>query len=101
MPGGIDEQQVRHIAHLARLRLSDAEVVQFGGQLGAILEYMKQLNEVDTAGVEPTAHPLPVHSVFREDEPADPLGVARVLANAPEAAGAYFKVPKVLEQGSA
>ncbi len=101
MPGEIDEQLVRHIAQLARLKLSDQEVGQFGGQLGAILDYMKQLNEVDTAGVEPTAHPLPVHGVFREDRPTEPLGVARVLANAPEAVGPYFKVPKVLEQDTA
>lgn len=101
MSGGIDQQQVRHIAHLARLNLSDEEVAQYGGQLGAILDYMDQLNEVDTEGVEPTAHPLPVHSVFREDQPTEPLGVARVLANAPNAAGPYFKVPKVLEQETA
>ena len=101
MPARIDERQVRHIAHLSRLKLTDEEVARFGAQLSSILEYMDKLNEVDTSGVEPTAHPLPIRSVFREDEPAAPLGVEKVLANAPDAVPPYFKVPKVLEQESA
>ncbi|HWL93578.1 MAG TPA: Asp-tRNA(Asn)/Glu-tRNA(Gln) amidotransferase subunit GatC [Phycisphaerae bacterium] len=94
----IDDEQVRHIAHLARLKLSDEEIARLGGQLRDILSYVEKLNEVDTAGVEPTAHPLPVRNVFREDVITPSLGVERVLANAPAAAGPYFKVPKVLDQ---
>jgi len=97
----IDEDQVRRIAHLARLNLTDAEVHQFGSQLSGILDYMQTLDELDTAGVEPTAHPLPVRDVFREDEPTASLGTQRVLENAPATDAPFFKVPKVLDQESA
>jgi len=94
----IDEAQVRHIAHLSRLKLTDEEIARFGEQLGGILEYFTKLNEVNTEGVEPTAHPLPVHNVFREDVPQTPIGVERALANAPARETPFFKVPKVLDQ---
>ena len=97
----IDASEVRHIAHLARLKLTDEEIARFTEQLGSILDYMRKLNEADTTHVEPTAHPLPVCNVFREDEPAAPMGVAKALANAPDKVGTYFKVPKVLDQDSA
>lgn len=97
----IDDSQVRHIAHLARLKLSDAEIAQFGEQLGAVLHYFEQLNEVNTDGVEPTAHPLPVTNVLRDDVPGDPLGVDKALANAPARETPYFKVPKVLDKETA
>jgi len=97
----ISEQEVRRIAHLARLLLSDEEAARFGGQLGSILHYMARLNELDTAGVEPMAHPLPLHNVFREDLPGRPLDVEQVLANAPDRQTPFFKVPKVLDQESA
>ncbi|HVP11567.1 MAG TPA: Asp-tRNA(Asn)/Glu-tRNA(Gln) amidotransferase subunit GatC [Phycisphaerae bacterium] len=97
----IDEAEVRHIAHLARLKLTEAEIARFGEQLGSILDYMQKLNEADTTRVEPTAHPLPVCNVFREDEPGAPMDVEKVLANAPDKVSTYFKVPKVLEQDSA
>lgn len=96
----IDETLVRHIGHLARLELSEEEAVRLGGQINDVLAYMDKLNEVDTEGVEPTAHPLPVTNVFRGDEPAASLGVEQTLQNAPDKAGPYFKVPKVLEQES-
>ena len=101
MVGRIDESEVRRIAHLARLKLTDEEATQFVEQLGRILEYMQNLNEADTTEIEPTAHPLPVCNVFREDAPAASLGVHGVLANAPESVATYFKVPKVLDQDSA
>jgi aspartyl-tRNA(Asn)/glutamyl-tRNA(Gln) amidotransferase subunit C len=97
----IDESEVRHIAHLARLKLTDEEIARFGGQLAGILDYMQKLNEADTANVGPTAHSLPVSNVFREDEPIAPIGVEKVLGNAPASVGTYFKVPKVLDQDSA
>ncbi len=96
----IDEQQVRHIAHLSRLDLSDEEIAQYGRQLGEVLQYVEKLNEVDTEGVEPTAHAMPVSNVFREDVPAESLGVEKALQNAPDKATPYFKVPKVLDQQS-
>jgi aspartyl-tRNA(Asn)/glutamyl-tRNA(Gln) amidotransferase subunit C len=101
MADRIDESEVRRIAHLARLKLSGEEAVQLGEQLGRILEYMQKLNQADTANIDPTAHPLPLCNVFRQDEPAAPLSVHDVLANAPESVGTYFKVPKVLDQDSA
>jgi aspartyl-tRNA(Asn)/glutamyl-tRNA(Gln) amidotransferase subunit C len=97
----IDEAMVRHIGRLARLNLSDEEVARFGAQLESVLAYMDKLSEVDTTGVEPTAHPLPVCNVFREDAPAEPIGVDRALANAPMKETPYFRVPKVLDQESA
>jgi aspartyl-tRNA(Asn)/glutamyl-tRNA(Gln) amidotransferase subunit C len=97
----IDEATVRHIAHLARLKLSDAEIARFSTQLSDIIAYADQLNQLDTTGVAPTAHPLPVHNVFREDVPTEPLGAERVLANAPQAEAGCFALPKVLEQEGA
>lgn len=101
MADGIDEQQVRHISHLARLRLSDSEIARFGAELREILNYVDQLGEVNTDGVEPMAHPLPIVNVFREDSPKASLGSEHVLSNAPVSAPPYFKVPKVLDQDSA
>ncbi len=101
MAGRIDAEQVRHIGMLARLKLSDEEIERFSGQLSDILAYVEKLNELDTDGVEPTAHPLPVANVFRADEPHTPLNSAAALANAPGRDGSFFAVPKVLEQDSA
>src|SRR5262245_42500185 len=90
--------KVRHIAHLARLRLTDEEVKRFQGQLSSILSHIAQLNELDTSEVPPTAHPLPVQNVFRPDEPRDSIPVESALANAPKSQSGFFVVPKVLEQ---
>ncbi len=97
----ISESDVRHIAHLARLNPMDDEVKLFATQLSAILQYVEQLNEVDTTDVPPTAHALPVHNVFRADEPHRSLSPDEALANAPQRDGQFFAVPKVLEQESA
>jgi aspartyl-tRNA(Asn)/glutamyl-tRNA(Gln) amidotransferase subunit C len=100
----ISEDLVRHIGFLGRLKLSDHEVNLFSEQLSSIVAYFEQLNELDTSGVAPTAHALPIHNVFRPDEPGlttQPLGPDVALANAPERDGNFFRVPKVLEQDSA
>ncbi len=97
----IDPQEVRHIAHLSRLKLSDEEIARFGAQLSDVLDYMQTLNELDTSDVEPTAHPLPIRNVLRDDVPGEPIGADNALANAPARADDYFKVPKVLDQDSA
>lgn len=93
----IDEAQVRQVARLARLELSEEETAQFSEQLSAIVEFIEQLNKLDTSGVEPLAHCLPLHNVFRADEirPSLPNDVA--LANAPEEVDGHFKVPRILE----
>jgi aspartyl-tRNA(Asn)/glutamyl-tRNA(Gln) amidotransferase subunit C len=101
MADKINESEVRHIAHLARLNPSDDEVRLFTEQLSAILDYVEQLNEVDVADVPPTAHALPVRNVFREDVPGECLGPDEALTNAPAREGSFFTVPKVLEQDSA
>jgi aspartyl-tRNA(Asn)/glutamyl-tRNA(Gln) amidotransferase subunit C len=86
----------RHVAKLARLWLDDAHLQRLAGQLESILEYVNKMAKVDVQNVEPMAHALPLHNVFREDviEPALPL--EKVLSNAPETDGSFFKVPKIL-----
>ena len=96
----IDRQQVRKVAKLARLELTEAEIEEFTGQLGAILEYVEKMNELDTAGVEPLAHCLPIANVFRPDDVRESLGTEKTLANAPQRDGSFFKVPKILEDSS-
>jgi aspartyl-tRNA(Asn)/glutamyl-tRNA(Gln) amidotransferase subunit C len=87
----------RWIAHLARLDLSDAELQTMTPQLSAILDYVQQLQQVDTQGVEPLAHPLPMQNVFRPDEPAPSLSVDEALANAPKRIGPFYGVPAVFD----
>ena len=96
----IDEAQVRKVAKLARLELSDAEVEEFTGQLSAILGYVEKMNELDTNGVEPLAHCLPISNVLREDCVRESLGTEKTLANAPQRDGDFFKVPKILDDSS-
>ena len=96
----IDAQQVRKVARLARLELTEAEIEEFTGQLGAILQYVTKMNELDTRDVEPLAHCLPISNVFRADEVRESLGTEKTLANAPERDGPFFKVPKILEDSS-
>jgi len=94
----IDEAQVRKVAKLARLDLSDSEVEEFAGQLSAILDYVERMNQLDTEDIEPLAHCLPISNVFREDVVKESLGTEKTLANAPEKDEAFFKVPKILEE---
>lgn len=89
--------EVRWVAHLARLELSEADVQHLTPQLESILDYMRQLQGVNTDGVEPLAHALEVHNVLRADEPAPSLPVADALANAPDRQGEFFGVPAVLD----
>jgi len=96
----IDQEQVKKVAKLSRLQLTDEEVKEFAGQLSAILDYMEKLNELDTAAVEPLAHCLPINNVFRADEAKESLGTEKTLANAPQRDGDFFKVPKILDDGS-
>ncbi|HEY8503648.1 MAG TPA: Asp-tRNA(Asn)/Glu-tRNA(Gln) amidotransferase subunit GatC [Gemmataceae bacterium] len=93
----IDLQTARRVAELARLELGEDELQTMARQLSAILDYVDQLGRLDTEGVEPLAHPLPVQNVFRDDEPGGSLPVDEVLANAPARSGDYFSVPAVLE----
>ncbi|MGD2095149.1 MAG: Asp-tRNA(Asn)/Glu-tRNA(Gln) amidotransferase subunit GatC [Phycisphaerales bacterium] len=96
----IDKEQVEKVAKLSRLELSKDEVEEFTGQLSAILGYVEKMNELDTTNVEPLAHCLPISNVFREDKVKDSLGTEKVLSNAPQRDEGFFKVPKILDDGS-
>lgn len=96
----IDADQVRKVAKLARLDLTDAEVEEFAEQLGAILAYVEKMDELDTADVEPLAHCLPISNVLREDCIGPSLGTDATVANAPQRDGPFFKVPKILDDNS-
>jgi aspartyl-tRNA(Asn)/glutamyl-tRNA(Gln) amidotransferase subunit C len=93
----LSPDDVRWVAHLARLELSAEELATMTRQLSAILEYVDLLKQVNTDGIEPLAHPLPLQNVFREDEPAPSLSVNAALANAPQRHGDFYSVPAVLE----
>ena len=88
--------QVEHVARLARLALTDEELDALTTELGAILEHAAQVSALDTAGVPPTAHPLPLVNVFRADVARPGLDRYDVLAAAPEAEDGRFRVPRIL-----
>lgn len=88
---------VRDVARLARIELTDEETATFQAQLGSVLEYVEQLGKLDVSDVDPTAHANPVFNVFREDSPQPGLERAAVLANAPHAANNLVVVTKVIE----
>jgi len=91
------KMDIEKVARLARLDLSEEEKVTFGSQLEQILTYMEQLNTLDTSGVEPTSHAIPVYNVFREDEVRPSLPQEEVLAIAPDEEDGHFKVPRIIE----
>ena len=97
----ITEKEVRYVAGLANLQLTDAEVVKFQADLNGILEHMDRLNEIDTTGIEPMAQVLfdaGEASTLRADIPVPPLSNQAALANAPQPGAGYFKVPQVIER---
>ncbi len=88
---------VEHVARLARLELTCDEKELFAGQMGAILGYVEKLNELNTEGIVPTSHAVPMENAFRDDEVRASIGLDNALANAPDRAGSFFAVPKVIE----
>lgn len=94
----ITKDQVRHVALLSRLALDESELERYTGDLTRILDYVEQLQEVNTQGVEPMAHALKLVNVFAADEPALGLTNEEALANAPDSESDCFKVPKVIQQ---
>ena len=96
----IDQAEVRKVANLARLDLTDAEVEEFTGQLVAILDYVRTMNRLDTQAVEPLAHCLAISNCLREDVIQPSLGADLALANAPDRDEDFFKVPKILDDNS-
>jgi len=93
----ISREEVAHVAHLARLEFAAAETEKFTAQLNDILLYMDKLSEVDTAGVEPVTHAIAQKNAFRADAVGASLLPEASLANAPEARGGCFLVPKVID----
>ncbi|MBA4397303.1 MAG: Asp-tRNA(Asn)/Glu-tRNA(Gln) amidotransferase GatCAB subunit C [Syntrophus sp. (in: bacteria)] len=93
----ITKDEVSHVAHLARLEFAEAEAEKFTAQLNNILLYMEMLNRVDTTGVAPMTHAVAQQNAFREDQVKPSLGRDETLANAPDARGDFFRVPKVIE----
>jgi aspartyl-tRNA(Asn)/glutamyl-tRNA(Gln) amidotransferase subunit C len=90
-------EEVEHVALLARLRLTGEERERFTTQLNSILEHFEQLEQIDTSGVPPMSHAVPMSNVLREDEPAPSLAPGEALGNAPDQARDCFRVPRVIE----
>jgi aspartyl-tRNA(Asn)/glutamyl-tRNA(Gln) amidotransferase subunit C len=88
--------QVKDVAKLARLALNGDQIQRFTGQLEGILEYIAKIRQLDTKNVEPMAHALPLHNVLREDVAEAGMPLDKVLQNAPDTDGPFFKVPKVI-----
>jgi aspartyl-tRNA(Asn)/glutamyl-tRNA(Gln) amidotransferase subunit C len=91
----ISDEQVRHVARLSRLALTEDEVERFRLQLSAILDAVGKVSELDLEGVEPTSHPLDIVNVLAEDEVAPSLTLEEALENAPDAEDGFFGVPAV------
>lgn len=88
-------QDVEHVAKLARLDLTEEEKVKFSKQLGNVLKYVEQMNEVDTSNVEPLSHVVDFNNVMREDEIHYDCSKEELMMNAPEEENGFFKVPKI------
>ncbi len=93
----ISREEVQHVARLARLHLTDEEAERMREQLDAILAYIDKLRELDVEGVEPTAHAVPLVNVMRDDVLVPCLPQEQALANAPDRAGEFFRVPRIIE----
>lgn len=94
----ITRKDVEHVARLARLALSEEELDLLQVQLARILEHAERVTSLDTEGVEPTSHAIPLANVFREDVAVPGLSQEEALANAPEADAGQFRVPKIIEE---
>lgn len=93
----ITRETVEYVAHLARLDLNAGEIDAYTRQIDSILEYMDSLNALDTEGVEPTSHPVPVGCVMREDAVKDSFTGEESVSNAPARVDTFFKVPPIIE----
>lgn len=93
----ITGDDVRHIAGLSKLGLSEEEIDTFGSQLNTILGHVEQLGRLDTKGIGPTSHVIPLNNVMRSDMPAESLSPEDALRNAPDATEKFYRVPKIIE----
>lgn len=93
----LTREQTAQVARLARLDLPETELAELATQMDAILAYVDKLNELDTDGIEPMAHAVPMENAFRDDQVKLSIGLERALQNAPAAKDDCFQVPKVIE----
>ncbi len=93
----VSEEEVKHIAGLARLKFTDEEITKYTKDLAGIVEFAEQLNEIDVTDIKPTAHILNIHNVFRKDEIGKSYDREKLLQNAPTKAAGCISVPKVVE----
>jgi len=93
----IPPEEVKYLTGLAKINLSENEIVEYSDKLSVILEYMNKLNELDTSNVQPMTHPVEMSDVFREDVENKSLTQEDALRNAPLHDGQYFLVPKVIK----
>jgi aspartyl-tRNA(Asn)/glutamyl-tRNA(Gln) amidotransferase subunit C len=91
------KMDIEKVARLARLELSEEDKVTFRNQLEQILTYMEQLNRLDTTGVEPTSHAIPIHNAFREDETRPSFPREEVLNISPDQENGHLRVPRIIE----
>lgn len=91
------KMDIEKVARLARIELTEDEKKTFGKQLEQILSHMEQLNRLDTTGVEPTSHAIPMVNVFREDEVKQSVLKEEVLGISPDQEEGHFKVPRIIE----
>ncbi len=91
----ISKDDVKHVAKLARLELTEEETEKYSKQLGEILKYVEQMNEVDTTGIEPMPHAIPVYNVMRDDIVKYEQTKEEMMANAPFEEDGFFRVPKI------
>lgn len=91
---------LKHIARLSRLHLTEEEILFFEGQVSRILSFVDKLNEVNVDGIEPTIHPLSLTNVFREDEVRPSMPIEEFLKTSPRIRGRLFDVPKIIEDNS-
>lgn len=94
----ISKEEVKHIAELAHLKITEDEVELFTRQLGDILDYIEKLDELDTDDIVPTAHTIPIKNVLREDKAEPSLDRDKALANAPEERDGQFRVPRIISE---
>ncbi len=93
----ITREEVEHVARLSRLALDETEIDALTGQMDTLLGYVEKLDQLDTAGIVPTAHAVPLENAFRADDVKPSIGLERALQNAPQSEDGCFVVPKVIE----
>lgn len=93
----VTKEDIKYISHLARLEMKEEEIENFTAQINKILQYFQKLQQLDTEGIKPASHAIPVYNVFREDKVQLSDNISLMLSNAPSQDENYFIVPRVIE----